>query len=102
KILIMGRDFNSAFPTYRAVIVFGTGIIEFPTINIHIIVVKSLIHGAFCGSNPVAVILLYQTCSSSASKAETHLYTVCCRSENLKAGITVRIYLRIFLTRLIK
>ena len=56
EILVLGRDFDAAFPAGRTVEVQGAGIVERSAVNREMVVVKAFIQRSCRGAGPRAVI----------------------------------------------
>ena len=76
KILIMSRDFNSAFPPRRTVKVPSARIVENPAINREMVVVKAFIHRSRRRAHPSAVLRFLKFGAAASAQAQTHCDTL--------------------------
>src|SRR5688572_798861 len=102
KIPVMGRDLYTAFPTCRPKKVQCARVIEFPSIDIDIIVMKSFIQRAFCGTHPKTIGALREPGTAPATKAKAYLNTICRGCYYPESCITLGIDLGVLLPGLIE
>ena len=67
EILIMSRNFNTTFPSARAVIILSTRIIKHTTIDSQVIIMESLIHGAICSTYPYTFFIFAENCATTTA-----------------------------------
>jgi hypothetical protein len=72
EVLVVGGDFDAAFPARRAVEVQGARIIECAAVNSEVIVVKTLVERLLCHSGPDPVITLGEFEATPLNSAQAY------------------------------
>ena len=67
EILVVCRNFDTAFPTYRTIIVIGTRVIHYTTIDCQVIIVETFVHRTFGCTYPNTVLVLMQHGTATAT-----------------------------------
>src|SRR5688500_5349345 len=102
KILVVSRNFDATFPTDRAIKIQCTGIVKYCAIYYNAVIMEAFLQGPCSGTHPNTVCNFLQR-SSSAGTSQSQAYpdTVGMRCPYPEPGKALRIYLRIFLSRLV-
>jgi len=99
EILVMGGDFDAAFPTRGAVEVQGAGVVECSPIDREMIVVKALVQRSCRGAHPGAVLGLGQ--GGAPASAQAHADALGLGRDDAESGVALGVDLRVLLARLI-
>ena len=71
EIFVMSRNFNTAFPSARTVIILGTRIIKHTAVDSEVVIMESLVHRAICSTHPYTFFILAENCAATTAQSKT-------------------------------
>ena len=89
EILVVSRNLDAAFPSYRTIIVLCSRIVDHRSVYSHAIVVESFVHRSGSGAGPYAVSVLCQDGASLAAEAEADDNGLSFRGMDSKTSISL-------------
>ena len=69
EVLVVGRDFDTALPTYRTVVVLSTWIVECTAIDSQVVVVETFVHRTIGCTFPNTILVLAEHCTATSAES---------------------------------